>query len=118
MTIKSWINEYSGEVDDKNITMQEIAELHSEVKQLYTVRKQIELMESTDQVKVRLLCLIEGKYTNSPVYRLIVPLTHRYQAILMIHTPNHWGVQRTTDKVRQQFYWLAWRKEISMFVSD
>ena len=29
MTIKSQINEYSGEVDDKNINMQEMAELHS-----------------------------------------------------------------------------------------
>ena len=57
MTIKSWINEYSGEVVDKNIDMQE-------VKQLYTVRKPIKLMESTDQVKVRLLCLIEGKCTD------------------------------------------------------
>ena len=47
--------------------MQERDELHSEVKQLYAVRKQIKLMESTDQGKVRLLCLIEGKYTNSPV---------------------------------------------------
>ena len=93
MTIRSWINEYTGEVDDKNINMQEMEELHSEVKQLYAVRKQIKLMESTDQVKVRLLCLIEGKYTNSPVYRLIVLPTHRYQAMLMLHAPNHWGVQ-------------------------
>ena len=60
MTIRSWKNEYTGEVDDKNINMQEMEELHSEVKQLYAVRKQIKLMESTDQVKVRLLCLIEG----------------------------------------------------------
>ena len=34
MTIRSWITDYSGEVDDKNINMQEIEELHSEVKQL------------------------------------------------------------------------------------
>ena len=27
MTIKLWINEYSGEVDDKNINMQEMDEL-------------------------------------------------------------------------------------------
>ena len=73
MKTMSWINEYTGEVDDKNINMQEMEELHAEVKQLYTVRKQIKLTESTDQVKVRLLCLIEGKYINSPVYRLIVP---------------------------------------------
>ena len=85
---------------------------------LYTVRKQIKLMESTDQMKVRLLCLSEGKYTNSPVYRLIVPPPHRYQAMLMLHASNHWGVQQTTDEVRQQFYWPAWRKEVSIFVSD
>ena len=39
MTIKLWINEYTGDVDDKKINMQEMDELHSEVKQLYTVRK-------------------------------------------------------------------------------
>ena len=81
MTIRTWINEDTGEVDDKKINMQEMEELHSEVKQLYAVRKQIKLMESTEQVKVRLLCLVEGKYTNSPVYRLIVPPTHRFQAM-------------------------------------
>ena len=75
-------------------------------------------MESTDQVKVRLLCLIEGKYTNSPVYRLIVPPTHRYQPMLMIHGPNHLGVQWTTEEIRQCFYWPGWRKEVSIFVSD
>ena len=47
--------------------IEDMDELHSEVKQLNTVRKQIKLMESTDQVQVRLLCLVEGKYTNSPV---------------------------------------------------
>ena len=41
MLIMMCINEYTGEVDDKNINMQEMDELHSEVKQLYAVRKQI-----------------------------------------------------------------------------
>ena len=118
MTIRSWINEYTGEVDDKNINMQEMEELHAEVKQMYTVRKQIKLMEASDQMKVRLLCLVEGKYTNSPVYRLIVPPTHRYQAMLMIHALKLWGVQRTTDEVRQCFYWPGRRKYVSIFVSD
>ena len=62
MLVRSWINEDTGEVDDKKINMQEMEELHSEVKQLYAVRKQIKLMESTEQVKVRFLCLVEGKY--------------------------------------------------------
>ena len=118
MTIRSWINMYTGEVDDKNINMQEMEELHAEVKQMYTVRKQIKLMEASDQIKVRLLCLVEGKYTNSPVYRLIVPPTQRYQAMLMIHAPNHWGVQYTTNEVRQSFYWPGWRKDVSAFVFD
>ena len=116
--IRTWINEDTGEVDDKKINMQEMEEMHSEVKQLYAVRKQIKLMESTDQVKVRLLCLVEGKYTNSLVYRLIVLPTHRFQAMRMVHASNHWGVQRTTEEIKQKFYWPGWRKEVSIFVSD
>ena len=116
--VKSWINNHTGEVEDKNINMQDMEELHSEVKQLYAVRKQVKLMETSDQGKVRLLCLIEGKYTNSPVYRLIMPPTHRYQAMLMVHGPNHWGVQRTTEEIKQRFYWPGWRTEVSRFVSE
>ena len=100
MTIKSWIDEYTGEVDDKKINLQEPEELYQEVKQMYTVRKQFKLMETSDRIKVRLLCLVKDKYTNSPVYRLVVPPTHRYQAMLMIHAPNHWGVQRTTEEIK------------------
>ena len=118
MTIKSWIDKYTGEVDDKKINLQEMNELHEEVKQMYTVRKQFKLMETSDRIKVRLLCLVEDKYTNSPVYRLVVPPTHRYQAMLMIHAPNHWGVQCTTEEIKQRFYWPGWRKDVSTLVSD
>ena len=38
--------------------------------------------------------------------------------MLMIHTANHWGVQRTTEELKQKFYWPNWRKEVSVFVSD
>ena len=38
--------------------------------------------------------------------------------MLMLHTPNHWGVQRTTEEIKQRFYWPGWRKEVSIFVSD
>ena len=38
--------------------------------------------------------------------------------MLMIHAPNHWGVQLTTDEVKQRFYWPGWRKGVSIFVSD
>ena len=40
-------------INDKKIKMQEMEDLHSEVKELYAVRKQLNLMESTEQVKVR-----------------------------------------------------------------
>ena len=118
MMVKSWIDKYTGEVDDKKINLQELDQLHQEVKQMYTVRKQFKLMETSDRIKVRLLCLVEDKYTNSPVYRLVVPPTHRYQAMLMIHAPNHWGVQRTTEEIKQRFYWPGWRKDVSTLVSD
>ena len=63
MTIRSWINEYTGEVDDKNINMQEMDELHAEVKQMYTVRKHIKLMEASDQIIVKLLCMLRTTFT-------------------------------------------------------
>ena len=69
---------------------------------MYSVRKQIKLMEFTDQVKVILLYLVEGKYTTSLVYRLIVPPSHRFQAMLMVRTANHWSVQTTTEEVKQK----------------
>ena len=34
LKIRWWINEYSGENDDKNMSMEEMDELHSEVKPL------------------------------------------------------------------------------------
>ena len=33
-------------------------------------------------------------------------------------SPNYWGVQRTTEEIRQSFYWPGWRKEVSIFESD
>ena len=102
----------------KCVVLRSMDEVYSVVKQLYTIRKQIRLMESTDQVKVRLLCLVEEMYTSTPMYRLIVPLSHRYRAMLTVHTANNWGVQRTTEEVKQKFYWPNWRKEVSVFVSE
>ena len=103
MLVRSWIDENTGEVDNKRINEEEMEDVHSEVKELYTVRKHIKLMNSTEQVKFRLLCLVEGKYTNAPVYRLIMPPTHRFQAMSMVHAANHWGVQRTTEEIKQRF---------------
>ena len=118
MLVRSWIDENTGEVNDKKINMLGMEDVHSEVKEMYAVRKQIKLMEPTEQVKVKLLCLIEGKYTNFPVYRLIFPPTHRFQAMCMVHAANHWGVQRITEEIKQRFYWPGWRKEVSRFVSE
>ena len=38
--------------------------------------------------------------------------------MLMIHAPTHWGVQRTTEEIKQRFYWPGWRKDASTFVSE
>ena len=31
---------------------------------------------------------------------------------------GHWGVQCTTEEVRQHFYWPGWRRDVSTFVAD
>ena len=41
MLVRSWVDENTGEVNDKKINMQEMEDLHSEVNELYAVRKQI-----------------------------------------------------------------------------
>ena len=48
MLVRSWVDDSTVEVSDKKINMQEMEDLHSEVKELYAVRKQIKLMESTE----------------------------------------------------------------------
>ncbi len=40
------------------------------------------------------------------------------QAPIEIHEREHWGVQRTTQQVKEHFYWPNWRASTSMFVPE
>ncbi len=52
--VKSWFNKNTGKVDDKNIDTEEFETLHSDVLQLYKVRKQLELLTLINTVTTTL----------------------------------------------------------------
>ena len=57
--VKSWFNKNTGKVDDKNIDTEEFETLHSDVLQLYKVRKQLRITDKQVTKQARLLYLLE-----------------------------------------------------------
>ena len=40
------------------------------------------------------------------------------QAILAVHSQEHWGVQWILQQVQEVFYWHGWRKDTALFVTE
>ena len=53
--VKSWFNKNTGRVDDRNIDTNEFETLHSDVLQLYKVRKQLRITDKKVTKQVKLL---------------------------------------------------------------
>ena len=116
--VRSWFNKTTGRIDDKNINTSEFEGLHSGVIQLYKVRTQLRLTDKSSMDDVRLVYLLEDEFEPEPRRRFFIPPSHRYQAMIAVHAVQHWGVQRTTQQVKQVFYWPGWRKDTSIFVTE
>ena len=116
--VRSWFNETTGKIEDKNIDTSGFEGLHSDVIQLYKVRSQLRLSDKSSTGDVRLVYLLEDEFEPEPRYRFVIPPSHRYQAMTVVHAVQHWGVQRTTQQVKQVFYWPGWRKDVSVFVTE
>ena len=110
--VKLWFNKNTGKVDDRNIDTNEFETLHSNVFQLYKVRKQLRITDG----KVTNY-LLEDKFEANPIMRIAIPPLHRYQALLIVHAQTHWGVQRTMQQVKLVFYWPGWRYD-TRFVTE
>ena len=50
--------------------------------------------------------------------RIVIPPSHRYQALLSVHVHEHWGVQGTTQQVKEHFFWPGWRADTAVFVTE
>ena len=92
--------------------------MHSDVLQLYKVRKQLRITDKKVTKQARLLYLLEDEYETNPIMRIVIPPSHRYQALLSVNAHKHWGVQRTMQQVKLVFYWPGWRYDTSLFVTE
>ena len=50
--------------------------------------------------------------------RIVIQPSHRYQALLAEHVREHWGVQRTTQQVKEHFFWPGWRADTAIFIKE
>ena len=90
--VRTWFDENTGKIQENKIDKTEFDSVHTDVIQLYKVRKQLRLL--TTAKNVRLIFLLEDEFENDPIHRLVIPPSHRYQAIGAVHVKEHWGVQK------------------------
>ena len=101
--VSTWFDENTGKIQENKIDKTEFDSVHTDVIQLYKVRKQLRLLTTAENV--RLIFLLEDEFESDPIHGLVIPPSHRYQAIGAVHVREHWGVQRTTEQVKLKFYW-------------
>jgi len=89
--VKSWFNMKTGKIDKNKIHTSTFDTVHSNVLQLYKVRKQLRLIDDTVINSFRLIYLIENEFDLNPHMRIVIPPLHRYQALLAVHVSEHWG---------------------------
>ena len=94
----SWFNKNTGKVDDKNIDTNELETLHSDVLQLYKVRKQLKIIDKKVTKEAKLVYLMEDEFETNPIMRIVVSPLHRDQALLAVHAHKHWGVLQTMQQ--------------------
>ena len=103
--VRSWLNFKTGKIDEKKIDTSVFDKVHDKVLQLYKVRKHLRLTNAKTTNSTRLVYLLENEFDSNPRMRIVIPPSHRYQALLAVHVREHWGVQRTTQQVKEHFFW-------------
>jgi len=118
LLVKSWFNSDTGKIDERKIDTSNFEDVHDDVLQLYKVRKQLRLTDESTTGSARLVYLLEDEFGLNPKMRVVIPPSHRYQALLAVHVREHWGVQRTTQQVKEHFFWPGWRADTAQFVTE
>ena len=111
--VKSWFNLETGKINTSIFD-----KVHDDVLQLYRVRKQLRLTDANTTNSTRLVYLLENEFDSNPRMRIVIPPSHRYQALLAVHVCEHWGVQQTTQQVKERFFWPGWRADKAIFVTE
>ena len=71
--VRSWFNETTGKIDEKNIDTSEFDSVHGDVLQLHKVRKQLRLTDTKITTKTRLIYLLEDEFESEPKIRIVIP---------------------------------------------
>ena len=108
--VRSWFDIKTGKINENKIDT-----VHEDVLQLYKVRKQLRLTDSSTKNSTRLVYLLENEVDSNSRMRIVIPPSHRYQALLAVHVREHWGVQRITQQVKENFFWPA---DTAVFVTE
>ncbi len=87
----SCFNSDTGKIDEKKIDTSNFEDVHDDVLQLYKVRKQLRLTDESTTSSARLVYLLEDEFGLNPKMRVVIPPSHRYQALLAVHVREHWG---------------------------
>ena len=116
--VRSWFNTKTGKIDERKIDTSVFNTVHDDVLQLYKVRKQLRLTYASTMNSTRLVYLLENEFDSYPQMRIVIPPSHRYKALLAVHIREHWGVQRTTQQVKEHFFWPGWRADVAVFVTE
>ena len=94
----------TGKINENKIDTSVFDTVHEDVLQLYMVRKQLRLTDASTTNSTRLVYLLENEFDSNPRMRIVIPPSHRYQALLAVHVHEHWRVQRTTQQVKEHFF--------------
>ena len=87
--VRSWFDKITGKVDNKKINTNELKTFPSNVLQLNKVRKQLRITDEKVTKKAKLINLLKDKFEAAQMTRIVVPPSHRYQALLAVHH-KHW----------------------------
>ena len=104
LLVKSWFNSNTGKIDEKKIDTSTFEDVHDDVLQLYKVRKQLRLTDESTTNSARLVYLLEDEFGSNPKMRIVIPHSHRYQALIAVHAHKHLGVQQTMQPVKKVLY--------------
>ena len=102
--VRSWFNTKTGKINEKKIDTSVFNTVHEDVLQIYKVIKQLRLTDTSTTSSTRLVYLLENQFDSNPRMRIVIPPSHRNQALLPVHVREHWGVQRTTQQVKEHFF--------------
>ena len=114
--VRSWINKNTGKIENRKINTEEFEGVHSDVIQMYKIRKHLRLKNKSTTNEARLVYWRMNSNLNLDTEWSFHPQPGTNHFMQCRHI-NRWGVQRTMQQVIKVFYWPGCRKNSSLIVT-